>query len=143
MHQLELVTANPTTPPPQMLPMPMLQLGVHASAAWHPAPYLEGVAGPLLPAWRRVAGVFAPLLHPRGMGVELRSSALVVGPRGSGARTAVRGAAAALGLNYVTWSCYDIRVRGRVRQQGREELGMQGAEGGSRGSPARKGVGDN
>jgi len=41
------------------------QLGVHANAAWHPQPSLPGLTGPLLPLWRDVACVFAPLLHPK------------------------------------------------------------------------------
>ncbi|KAF5842405.1 hypothetical protein DUNSADRAFT_7389 [Dunaliella salina] len=40
-------------------------LGVHANAAWHPQPSLPGLVGPLLPLWREVARVFAPLLHPK------------------------------------------------------------------------------
>lgn len=86
-------------------------LGVDASAAWHPAPGLPGVCGPLLPAWRELARTAAPLLHPAAADVPVRAAALLHGPRGSGKQTAARAAAAALGLNFLPWSCHELRVR--------------------------------
>jgi predicted kinase len=85
-------------------------LGVHASAAWHPAPGLPGVCGPLLPAWRQLARTVAPLLHPAAVDVRVRAAVLLHGPRGSGKQTAARAVAAALGMNHIAWSCHEIRV---------------------------------
>jgi len=95
-------------------------LGVHATAAWHPAPGLPGVCGPLLPSWRGVARTVAPLLHPAAVDVPVRAALLLHGPRGSGKQTAARAAAAALGMHCISWSCLEIRVSGGggVRQGG-------------------------
>ncbi|KAI8467615.1 MAG: hypothetical protein J3K34DRAFT_523599 [Monoraphidium minutum] len=87
--------------------MPLL--GVHASAGWHPAPGLPGVCGPLLPVWREVARVMAPLMHPAAAGAPLRAAVLLHGPRGSGKQTAARAAAAALGMNFMAWSALEVR----------------------------------
>lgn len=46
----------------------------------------------------------------RSAPLHLRVAALVEGPAGSGRTTAARAAAAALGLNFVAWSCAEIRV---------------------------------
>jgi hypothetical protein len=85
-------------------------LGVHASAALHAAPGLPGVSGPLNNTWRSVANVLVPLLHPESACIELHVSLLLWGPRGSGRRTAARAAAAALGLQVIELSCYDLKV---------------------------------
>ncbi|GAX82166.1 hypothetical protein CEUSTIGMA_g9594.t1 [Chlamydomonas eustigma] len=70
---------------------------------------LQGVAGPLRSTWKQVAKLMAPLLHPETKNLELKMSLLLHGPRGSGRRTAVRAAAAALGLHYIPISCHDFR----------------------------------
>lgn len=87
---------------------PALRLGEHLHACSLPAPHLAGVSGALRPTWRQVAALLAPLLHPASAHVDLHVSLLVHGPRGSGRRTAVRAAAAALGMHCVPWSAYDI-----------------------------------
>lgn len=61
----------------------------------------------------QVASLLAPLLHPGSLGVEVRASLLLLGPPGSGRRTAARAAAAALGLHYIPVSGYELRVRPR------------------------------
>jgi MoxR-like ATPase len=43
--------------------------------------------------------------------MHLRVAALLEGPRGSGRSTAARAAATALGLNFIPWSCAEIKVR--------------------------------
>jgi hypothetical protein len=93
----------------QHVKQPLL-LGVHASAAYQPAPGLPGVSGPLTDNWRQVGQLLAPLLHPSSAAVELSCSLLLWGPRGSGRRTAARAAAAALGMHVIEWSCHDLRV---------------------------------
>jgi hypothetical protein len=87
-------------------------LGVHADAAWHPAPGLPGVCGPLLPSWREVAALVAPLLHPKGWDVNVRLAVLLEGPTGSGKATAAHAAAAALGMQSISWSARDLKVSG-------------------------------
>ncbi|KAG2428807.1 hypothetical protein HXX76_011507 [Chlamydomonas incerta] len=74
-----------------------------------PGPGLAGTPGPLLPTWRRVAEVLAPLLHPAALALDLPAPALLLhGPPGSGRRTAARAAAAALGLHFVAVSCHEL-----------------------------------
>ncbi len=87
-------------------------LGTHASAAQHPCPGLAGISGPLQPIWRQLAAIVAPLLHPSSLEVDVRVSVLLHGPRGSGKQTAAKAAAAALGMNFVSWSCHDLKVGG-------------------------------
>lgn len=53
--------------------------------------------------------VLAPLLHPAALATDMRVSLLLHGPAGSGRRTAVRAAAAALGLHCITASCHDLQ----------------------------------
>lgn len=85
-------------------------LGVHVSAASHPHPGLPGLRGPLLPTWRALARLAAPLLHPASLATPVKLSLLLHGPRGSGKQVAVRAAAAALGINVIPWSAYDLKV---------------------------------
>eukprot|EP00775_Hariotina_reticulata_P005907 gene5907-6148_t len=68
------------------------------------------MVGPLHNTWRSVADVLVPLLHPGSASIELHVSLLLWGPRGSGRRTAGRAAAAALGLQVIELSCYDLKV---------------------------------
>jgi hypothetical protein len=98
----------------QAAPAPPL-LGVHVSAASHPQPGLPGLRGPLLPTWRALARLAAPLLHPASLATPVKLSLLLHGPRGSGKQVAVRAAAAALGVNVIPWSAYDLKVG--LRQQ--------------------------
>uniref|UniRef100_A0A061QL16 Peroxisomal ATPase PEX6 n=1 Tax=Tetraselmis sp. GSL018 TaxID=582737 RepID=A0A061QL16_9CHLO len=55
-------------------------LGADACAAWADNPTLAEV-GPLLPSWRRVADVLAPVSHPSAAAHGLRASVLLHGPR--------------------------------------------------------------
>ncbi|KAG2449569.1 hypothetical protein HYH02_005102 [Chlamydomonas schloesseri] len=90
---------------------PLLQLGSDPAAVLPrvPGPGLAGTPGPLLPTWRRVAEVLAPLLHPAALALDLPAPALLLhGPPGSGRRTAARAAAAALGLHFVAVSCHEL-----------------------------------
>ncbi|DBB17357.1 TPA: hypothetical protein ACH3X3_014397 [Trebouxia sp. C0006] len=84
------------------------QVGVHANAAWDPNPELAG-CGPLLPSWRQLADLFMPLLHRDSSALALQVAVLLLGPRGSGRGTAVRAAAAALGIHFVPFSCHDLK----------------------------------
>jgi len=51
-----------------------------------------------------------PLRLARSQAMQLRVAALLEGPRGSGCSTAARAAAAALGLNFIPWSCAELKV---------------------------------
>ncbi|KAA6429814.1 MAG: peroxisome biogenesis 6-like [Trebouxia sp. A1-2] len=84
------------------------QVGVHANAAWDPNPELAG-CGPLLPSWRQLADLFLPLLHRDSSALALQVAVLLLGPRGSGRGTAVRAAAAAVGIHFVPFSCHDLK----------------------------------
>ena len=53
--------------------------------------------------------VLVPLLHPAALGTDMRVSLLLHGPDGSGRRTAVRAAAAALGLHCICVTCHDLQ----------------------------------
>ncbi|GFR44514.1 hypothetical protein Agub_g5780, partial [Astrephomene gubernaculifera] len=98
-------------------------------------PGLVGTPGPLLPAWRSVAQLLAPLLHPATLHLDLPPVTLLLyGPPGSGRRTAVRAAAAALGLHLVPVSCHELAPLERQQQQ--QQGGAEGGPGGVAGGLA-------
>ncbi|KAK9866141.1 hypothetical protein WJX84_005323 [Apatococcus fuscideae] len=82
-------------------------LGESLAAAWQSSPCLPGLAS-LLPAWREVAALLAPLVHHGSRGRGLRAALLLVGPAGSGRTTAATAAAAALGLHLIPFNCHDL-----------------------------------
>ncbi|GLC61818.1 hypothetical protein PLESTB_001806500 [Pleodorina starrii] len=106
-HSAAAVAAAPAglLPPP----LPLLGADPAAPLLTAPGPGVSGTPGPLLPAWRRVAQVFAPLLHPHTLHLDLpAATVLLYGPPGSGRRTAARAAAAALGLHFISVSCHEL-----------------------------------
>lgn len=68
--------------------------------------------GALLPLWRDIARIIAPLLHPYASQLKVRSSILLYGPDGAGKRTATSAAAVSLGMHHVSISCRDLRIDG-------------------------------
>jgi len=87
-------------------------LGWTWDACWSPdAAHLAHV-GHLLPHWRNIAGIIAPVIHPSSRRIPMKCSVLLHGPAGSGKRTAAAAAAAALGCHLISISCQDIKVEG-------------------------------
>ena len=87
-------------------------LGWSWDASWSPdAAHLAHV-GHLLPHWRNVAEIIAPVVHPSSRRIPMKCSILLHGPAGSGKRTAAAAAAAALGCHLISISCQDIKVEG-------------------------------
>ena len=70
--------------------------------------------GRLMPVWREIALLASTVLHPATAAIPLRLSILVHGPPGSGRRTAVSAAAAALGCHYTMISARDIKGDGPI-----------------------------
>ncbi|MEW5303052.1 MAG: hypothetical protein WDW36_005782 [Sanguina aurantia] len=101
--------ADAPTMQQQQQQQPLQQLGRDVGAAWQPHPGLEGVFGPLRDAWRQLAQLIAPLLHPDSLSVDVRLAPLLHGPPGSGRATAAAAAAAALGLHFLSVSCHDLK----------------------------------
>ena len=127
-------------PPHQMHESRALGISINATQCEHA--HLAG-AGSLLPAWRQVAEILAPLCHQvlptflccyykafiapdvvaqkhwqndlfcylmlqKGLQSGLRIALLLHGPSGCGKTTAVRAAAAALGLHVIPFSCHEF-----------------------------------
>ncbi|BDA49160.1 Peroxisomal biogenesis factor 6 [Coccomyxa sp. Obi] len=82
-------------------------LGISIDATQQERAHLAGV-GSLLPAWRQVAEILAPLCHQKGLETGLRTALLLHGPSGSGKSTTVHAAAAALGLHVIPFSCHEF-----------------------------------
>ncbi|CAD7703056.1 unnamed protein product [Ostreobium quekettii] len=121
-HSADTVEAEEAKGSTQMPAGPLLQpqsvksLGWAANASWHVEPHLSGT-GPVLPVWRQVAALVAPLVHTAVTSMEFRVSALLIGAEGSGRRTAVAAAAEALGLHLISLSCHDIKCRDPTMRQ--------------------------
>lgn len=94
--------------PPQAL------LGWHAGAAAQQARWSLPFVGEMLPCWRQIAHLAATVLHPASTSIRLRLAVLLHGPAGSGRRTAVAAAAAALGCHMACINCKDIRGEGQL-----------------------------
>ncbi|KAK9832032.1 hypothetical protein WJX81_000155 [Elliptochloris bilobata] len=92
---------------------PASEVGDNASAAWREPAELPR-AGVLLPAWRRLAELLAPVLHPDAPRSGVRLAVMLLGPRGAGKATAARAAAAALGLHLVPFSCAELAAEGQI-----------------------------
>ncbi|KAK9866056.1 hypothetical protein WJX84_008383 [Apatococcus fuscideae] len=82
-------------------------LGRSLAAAWHTQPCLPGLPY-LLPAWRDIATILAPLVHQGARGRRVRVALLLAGPAGCGRTVAAAAAAAALGLHLIPFSCHDL-----------------------------------
>ena len=65
--------------------------------------------GKLLSRWSDIATIIAPALHPAIRNLSWKISLLLHGPQGSGKKTAISAAAAALGCHAIWISCSDIR----------------------------------
>ncbi|KAK9789367.1 hypothetical protein WJX73_003724 [Symbiochloris irregularis] len=93
-------------------------LGWDAGAPQHPKACLPGL-GLLMPPWRALAALLAPLFHQDAAGVALRSGVLLHGPSGVGKASAVCAAARALGLHVVPFGCADLHSLGEQHVVGR------------------------
>eukprot|EP00884_Botryococcus_braunii_P001649 jgi/Botrbrau1/11485/Bobra.0360s0012.1 len=99
-------------PQPPTTSLQPLGLGRDIGAAWLEPAFLPGT-GPLLPAWRQLASIIAPVMHQGAANAGVRVAVLITGPEGSGRTTAVKAAAAALGLQLLPFSALEVRGAGR------------------------------
>lgn len=94
------------------VPAPVSTLGWHPCAAALPHGWRLPYVGTLLSSWKTVAELLARVMHPATLSMPLNTALLVHGPQGSGKRTAIKAAAAAIGCHAVWLSAEDLYFEG-------------------------------